>query len=620
MYWISALRHQVGVLLALFTVTAFLSLLLGQTEIKAIEVLPCTFNDLQTFLKSCCAEAKAVVVFFVRVNASTQSQGNELANYLEKEYNSKWKKIPAKVLIVAHGDREIIQQAMREVPLPVLHDTDGEMLGKYDVVASYALYVIICAEEGTGIIVARFDNPEDIGSKKPDLAVKGCTLSDYLVKAPFDNRRKTSVLEKPDKTPVNGSDITSRGETNYEFEEGRCVSGQGASIKINFSDRGEGSFGIELAGMDLSRATYLSLWVLGEEGAEQFHIVVKNANGEVSHLPVTDYVHVSQSQWQRIVIPLTDFNLDLREVSSVSLRSQGSQSATIYIDDLTFYGGAMISGTVTYRANGHPVHGAVVTTDPETTTVTSDASGRYEIANISPGRYKVLAVQGEKRGSEFVTIKSGQHEAANNIQIDGKISICIMEAPEAGVFPRTGVIKGIVKGLSANDMEKHKVVIYSETNLFYVQPWEADPYTSIDGDSEWSAEIYLGNKSYTAYLIKIREPLFSINPRFQANLAERVMSENLRREFADKVNSLPQNISISSPRGKEYERWLITDPRAVDAPLVQGYLVRREGDQLNVYHAWPSCVPSLPDPDDIDGVEIIDKDAVEPNFRRENCD
>jgi len=385
---------------------------------------------------------------------------------------------------------------------------------------------------------------------------------------------------------------------------------------INFSDRGEGSFGIDLADMDLSRAAYLSLWVLGEEGAEQFHIVITNANKEVSQLPVTNYIHVSQSQWQRIVIPLTDFNLDLTKASSVSLRSLGSQSATVYIDDLTFYRGAKISGTVTYRENGHPVNGATVTTDPETTTVTSDASGRYEIANISPGRYKVFAVQDEKHGSEFITVKSGQHEIAN-IQIDGEISICITETPPTVPPFRKGVIKGVIKGLGTSDIERHKVVLYSKTDLFYVQPWEADPYTSIDSNGEWSAEISLGTESYAAYLVRICEPLFSIM-RPQSYPFKEMMSEDLRREFADNGISLPQDISISSPHGREYDRWLITKPRKGDDPLVQGYLVRKEGSQLNVYHVWPSCLLSLPE--DVDGVEIIDRDVAEPGVKRENCD
>jgi len=652
------------------------SLAFGQTEFHPIEAPSLEFTDLEGKpipLKSFFAGAKAVVVFFIRVNAVTQAQGHQLASYLNTKYQGEWREIPAKVLIVAHGDSEGIRQVTDGIVLPVLRST-GKVFEEYAVTA-YTLYVL-CVEGESGRIIARFDKPEDIkpeeGDVKPkkvDLAVKSCVLSDYLIKASFDDGTRTSVFKTPEDTPLAGSDITTRGEITCGFpikiteqslenmkSEGvpddildklqslkdqkftgekefldllkgkigdeqadgfkslilkhaeitsqKRVGEQGRSIEISFPGRGEGTFGIDLpAGTDLSRAVYLSMWILGQTGREQFHIAIEDRNGVEKQLPVSDYISVLQSRWQRVCIPLTDFGLDLQNASNVSLKFEGNETATIYVDDLMFlYRSAKIFGTVT--ENGNPVHGATVTTAPETRTVTSDASGRYEIANISSGTYEVIAVKNGRRGSRSVTVEPGRavtadiqigtggpgQDETSDIEtetIEIELIIRIKEAPRGNGgsnvrLPINGIVaelrfsvelryqtdlnehtisdslrqefetNGILlsqqvtisfqdredgnkewlitdeeneteylvaeeedrlniyarglERLSVSEREQYKVVIYSQTDLFYVQPYENDHYTTISANGKWSPPpgIHLAEreKTYMALLVK----------------------------------------------------------------------------------------------------------------------
>jgi len=443
-------------------ITTFPSLAFCQVEVNAIEAPPFTLSNLKggtTSLQDAYTEAKAVVVLFIRVNAATQAQGRQLARHLENEYREKWKGIPAKVLIVAHGDLNSIQQATDGIALPILHGTD-EVLKKYDVVGGFALY-IICVQQASGMIIARFDAPADIQSEKVDVAVKSCAISDNIISAFFDEKAEKNVFKKPDGSLLTNSEIFTGGMINYSFSSEKRVGGTGASIEISFPGSSKGSFSIILFGADLSQAGYLTMWILGSAGAEQFHIAIEDRNGVANQLLVSDYIRVLRSRWQRISVPLTYFNdggkarptiptaklspLDFKAISSVSLRFNPSfGEATVYVDDLSFYKGGpaeQISGT----------------------TQTQKDVG------------------------------------------SGEISISITEPPKSGVYPSKGVIKGIVKGLeqlSTSERKQYKVVIYSETDAYYVQPFENNPYTAIRKNDKWSANIFLADSSYAALLVK----------------------------------------------------------------------------------------------------------------------
>jgi len=456
----NVLGNLIVVILISLMVNAFAPPTLGQTGANPNAAPPFVLSDPEgkstTKLESYYAGAKAVVVFFIRVDPATQDQGLELARHLESEYKGKWEKIPAKVLIVASGDPDAIRKATQGITLPVLRGTDT-VFQAYDVVTLYTLCVICVEGVSSGVIIALFDAPADIQSEKVDAAVQSCALSDYIIEASFDDKAEKNVFKKPDGSLLTNSEIFTSGIIDYDFSTDKQVGGSGTYVKISFPGKSKGRFGIGLFNADLSQAGYFTMWILGQTGAEQFYIAIEDGNGVANQLLVSDYIRVQQSRWQRVSIPLRHFSdgkkarptsasakfspLDFKAVSNVSLQFDPSfGEATIYIDSMRFH--------------------------------------KWE----APEPIPTTPVQGEI--------------------VSGEISIAIREAPRSGVYPGKGVIKGIVKGLDASDVNKYRVVIYSETDQFYVQPFEDNPYTSIRRNGEWSANIFLANASYAALLVK----------------------------------------------------------------------------------------------------------------------
>jgi hypothetical protein len=73
-----------------------------------------------------------------------------------------------------------------------------------------------------------------------------------------------------------------------------------------------------------------------------------------------------------------------------------------------------ISGTVTDASTSARISGASVSTQPTTTTVTTNAQGNFTISNVSPGAYTVTAsVSGYSTDSTSITVTAGQTAIAN---------------------------------------------------------------------------------------------------------------------------------------------------------------------------------------------------------------
>jgi len=62
----------------------------------------------------------------------------------------------------------------------------------------------------------------------------------------------------------------------------------------------------------------------------------------------------------------------------------------------------------------------------------------------------------------------------------------------------SGQIEGRVVGVAAQDF---RVVIFSRTDYWYVQPEESNPYTPISKDGHWRATIRIGTR-YAALLVR----------------------------------------------------------------------------------------------------------------------
>lgn len=78
-------------------------------------------------------------------------------------------------------------------------------------------------------------------------------------------------------------------------------------------------------------------------------------------------------------------------------------------------------------------------------------------------------------------------------------SIQITVVPPKGGGPdRMATIAGKAGGFNPNEC---KVVIFTRTNTWYVQPYANAPYTSIDSRGEWQTQTHLGDE-YAALLVK----------------------------------------------------------------------------------------------------------------------
>eukprot|EP01084_Bolivina_argentea_P031892 59000_1 len=87
------------------------------------------------------------------------------------------------------------------------------------------------------------------------------------------------------------------------------------------------------------------------------------------------------------------------------------------------------------------------------------------------------------------------------------LTIEISCAPQSGAGSNSygPEIKGVVYGIDElAPLYSHtdfKVVIYSQTNVWWVQPWANQPLTEISSDGSWSAQIHLG-WNYYVFLVR----------------------------------------------------------------------------------------------------------------------
>ena len=98
-----------------------------------------------------------------------------------------------------------------------------------------------------------------------------------------------------------------------------------------------------------------------------------------------------------------------------------------------------ISGQVTEAGSGAALSGVAVSTQPATTSVTTDAQGNYTISNVSPASYTVTAAKsGYNSANTSVTVTAGQASTANLVlslstgTISGKVTDAYTGAALAG--------------------------------------------------------------------------------------------------------------------------------------------------------------------------------------------
>ena len=89
---------------------------------------------------------------------------------------------------------------------------------------------------------------------------------------------------------------------------------------------------------------------------------------------------------------------------------------------------------------------------------------------------------------------------ATTLSAGKKPGITITQVPpsDAGGPDRVGMIAGTTSGARSSE---YRVVLYTHTDQWYVQPTIASPYTTIDDKGTWQSETHLG-RTYAALLVK----------------------------------------------------------------------------------------------------------------------
>ncbi|HWS99440.1 MAG TPA: hypothetical protein VN256_04135 [Pyrinomonadaceae bacterium] len=105
--------------------------------------------------------------------------------------------------------------------------------------------------------------------------------------------------------------------------------------------------------------------------------------------------------------------------------------------------------------------------------------------------------QNEQAGNAVPTNSATAGDSGGGNANAPRIRITLV--PPAGGGPdSTERIGGTVSGVKARDC---KVILFTRTNRWYVQPWEDSPYTEIREDGSWENDTHLGSE-YAALLVK----------------------------------------------------------------------------------------------------------------------
>ncbi len=164
----------------------------------------------------------------------------------------------------------------------------------------------------------------------------------YWIGSGFDKTLDTTPVSHKKLTPTPFTQFIAYRDANnlcsiFIDDISNLNSIRGNIVKIIF-DTSRGGFCsavMPLNGYDASEKEYLTFWVKGEIGGEQFNVGIKNIltpSGQERKISQTISV-----DWQQIIIPLEQFGQDLYSLENISLGFTNELgSGTIYIDELVF--------------------------------------------------------------------------------------------------------------------------------------------------------------------------------------------------------------------------------------------------------------------------------------------
>ncbi len=142
-----------------------------------------------------------------------------------------------------------------------------------------------------------------------------------------------------------------------------------------------------------------------------------------------------------------------------------------------------ISGTVTDSSTGSPIAGASVSTQPATTTATTDSQGNYSISNVTPGSYTVTAsASGYFPGSASVTVTAGQTSTCN---------VALQPVPTTGTISGTVTEEGTgtpISGASVSTQPSTTTVTTDGQGNYTISDVDPGSYTVTASASGYIAD------------------------------------------------------------------------------------------------------------------------------------
>ena len=146
-----------------------------------------------------------------------------------------------------------------------------------------------------------------------------------------------------------------RGSTaSLFFDESVRRGESGRSLRVEYDKKAEGYCGLwfhlfseaveeeERTYLDISEHLYLSLWVRGAKGGEDFSVQLADPvwlekEDSKSAGLASKYLRTKlTTAWQEIVVPFEDFKLASPDAAAVTLNFNVPGNGTIYVDDITF--------------------------------------------------------------------------------------------------------------------------------------------------------------------------------------------------------------------------------------------------------------------------------------------
>jgi hypothetical protein len=106
-----------------------------------------------------------------------------------------------------------------------------------------------------------------------------------------------------------------------------------------FDDKAKGS---DRKLLDVSKDPYLSFWVKGAKGGEDFEIQLADLewlnkdDSRSAGLATTYLKGPITTEWQEVVVPVADFLLDSNELATFTLNFTAKGEGVVYIDDINF--------------------------------------------------------------------------------------------------------------------------------------------------------------------------------------------------------------------------------------------------------------------------------------------